>query len=335
MLCFAVFVRRGFLRVDSVLHLSHTVDAARGDGDNDGSNDRDWPYVLSRRHRKRTYLELSPCGRGGARDADPVVSPGYHGDGTDKVAAVATVDSLLETAALCKNFGGLHAVKNVDLSLAHGEIRAIIGPNGAGKTTLVNMISGRMSPTSGKIRFKGRDITGLKAWGRVFRGIVYTFQVTSIFKNLTCYENVALAAQRRLMRGVTNRFVLSESQIAERVEAALLQVGLSATGDQRADTLPYGHQRLLEVAMALALDPKLLILDEPLQGLAEEEISTFCDLLRMISQDLTVLLIEHNVSVVLELAEMITVMDGGEIIAEGSPAEIERNREVQKAYLGK
>jgi branched-chain amino acid transport system ATP-binding protein len=250
------------------------------------------------------------------------------------VVAVATVDSLLETAALCKSFGGLHAVNNVDLSLTRGEIRAIIGPNGAGKTTLVNMISGRMSPTSGRVRFKGQDITGLKAWGRVFQGIVYTFQVTSIFKNLTCYENVALAAQRRLMSGVTNRLVLSERQIRDRVQAALLQVGLSATGDQRADTLPYGHQRLVEVAMALALDPELLILDEPLQGLAQEEISTFCDLLRMISQEVTVLLIEHNVSVVLELAEMITVMDNGEIIAEGSPAEIERHRKVQRAYLG-
>jgi branched-chain amino acid transport system ATP-binding protein len=235
---------------------------------------------------------------------------------------------------LCKSFGGLHAVNNVDLSLNRGEIRAIIGPNGAGKTTLMNMISGRMSPTSGQVRFKGRDITKLKAWDRVLQGIVYTFQVTSIFKNLTCYENVALAAQRRMLRGVTNRFVLGERQITDRVQAALLQVGLSDTANQQADTLPYGHQRLLEVAMALALDPELLILDEPMQGLAQEEISTFCDLLRMISEEVTVLLIEHNVSVVLELAEMITVMDNGEIIAEGSPAEIERHHEVQKAYLG-
>ncbi|MEJ2219304.1 MAG: ABC transporter ATP-binding protein [Desulfobacterales bacterium] len=248
---------------------------------------------------------------------------------------MAAVDQLLETTALCKSFGGLHAVKNIDLSLARGEIRAIIGPNGAGKTTLMNMISGRMSPTSGQVRFKGQDITGLKAWGRVFRGIVYTFQVTSIFKSLTCYENVALAAQRRLMGGVTKRLVLSERQIADRVRAALLQVGLPAAGEQRADTLPYGHQRLLEVAMALALGPELLILDEPLQGLAQEEISTFCALLRTISQEVTVLLIEHNVSVVLELAERITVMDNGKIIAEGSPAQIERHEEVQKAYLGK
>jgi branched-chain amino acid transport system ATP-binding protein len=248
---------------------------------------------------------------------------------------MASVDSILETAALCKSFGGLHAVKDVDLCLPRGEIRAIIGPNGAGKTTLLNMISGRMSPTSGRVRFKGRDITGLKAWDRVFRGIVYTFQVTSIFKNLTCYENVALAAQRRLMGGAINQLVLSERQVADRVQAALLEVGLSATGDQRADTLPYGHQRLLEVAMALALNPELLILDEPMQGLAQEEIAAFCDLLRTISSEVTVLLIEHNMSVVLELAEKVTVMDNGEIIAEGSPAEIERHRKVQKAYLGK
>jgi branched-chain amino acid transport system ATP-binding protein len=252
------------------------------------------------------------------------------------VVAVASVDSsLLETDVLCKSFGGLHAVKNVDLSLTRGEIRAIIGPNGAGKTTLVNMISGRIPPTSGRVKFKGRDITKTKAWDRVFRGIVYTFQVTSIFKNLTCYENVALAAQRRLMGGMMDRLVLSERKIADSVQAALLDVGLSDIGDRRADTLPYGHQRLLEVAMALALSPELLILDEPLMGLAQEEILTFCDFLRTISKEVTVLLIEHNVSVVLELAEMITVMDNGEIIAEGTPAEIERHHEVQKAYLGK
>ncbi len=248
---------------------------------------------------------------------------------------MATLDLILETAALGKNFGGLHAVKNVDLHLPRGQIRAIIGPNGAGKTTLVNMISGRIRPTSGRVRFKDRDITALKAWDRVVQGIVYTFQVTSIFKNLSCYENVALAAQRHLLGGGIDRLVLSERQIAERVKTALRKVGLSANVDQRADNLPYGHQRLLEVAMALALDPELLILDEPMQGLAQEEISKFCELLQTLSREVTVLLIEHNMSVVLELAEMITVMDNGEIIAEGSAAEIERHREVQKAYLGK
>ncbi len=242
--------------------------------------------------------------------------------------------TLMETAALCKNFGGLQAVRDVDLRLAGGEIRAIIGPNGAGKTTLVGVISGRIRPTSGTITFKGQDITGLRAWDRVIRGIVYTFQVTSIFGHLSCYENVALAAQRRLMAGLIDRLALGEQRIAERVEAALVQVGLADSTERQADELPYGHQRLLEVAMGLALEPELLILDEPTQGLAQEEITEFCDLVRTISRKATVLLIEHNMSVVLELAQRITVMDKGEIIAEGTPAEIERHPEVQRAYLG-
>ncbi|MFQ5959261.1 MAG: ABC transporter ATP-binding protein [Alphaproteobacteria bacterium] len=246
---------------------------------------------------------------------------------------MATV-TLLETTALSKSFGGLQAVRDVQFRLAGGEIRAIIGPNGAGKTTLVSVISGRLRPTSGTVTFKGQRITRLRDWERVIRGIVYTFQVTSIYKNLTCYENVALAAQRRLMTGLVDRMALGEHRIAERVEAALRQVGLVDSMGRRADALPYGHQRLLEVAMGLALEPELLILDEPTQGLAQEEISGFCALIRTISRDATILLIEHNMSVVLELAEKITVMDKGAIIAEGTPAEIERHPEVQRAYLG-
>ncbi len=241
--------------------------------------------------------------------------------------------TLLETSALSKSFGGLHAVEDVALCLTGGEIRAIIGPNGAGKTTLVSVISGRIRPSRGTIAFKGRDITRLPPWERVMRGIVYTFQITSIYDGLSCYENVALAAQRRLMAGAIGRWALGEQRIAERVEAALGQVGLADSLERRADALPYGHQRLLEVAMALALEPELLILDEPTQGLTAEEISGFCDLIRKISQASTVLLIEHNMSVVLELAERITVMDKGAIIAEGTPAEIESHAEVQRAYL--
>lgn len=243
--------------------------------------------------------------------------------------------TLLETAGLSRNFGGLMAVRDVEFRLAGGEIRAIIGPNGAGKTTLVGIISGRIRPSSGTITFKGRDITRLRAWDRVALGIVYTFQVTSIYGNLSCYENVALAAQRRLMDGPIDRLALGERRIGERVAAALGEVGLAASAERRAGTLPYGHQRLLEVAMGLALEPELLILDEPTQGLAEEEISTFCGLIRKISEEATVLLIEHNMAVVLELAGKITVMDKGAIIAEGTPEEIERHPEVQRAYLGK
>ncbi len=231
-------------------------------------------------------------------------------------------------------YGGVQVLRQVSLDLAPGEVLGLLGRNGAGKTTLVSVISGRIRPSNGRVAFKGRDITRLRDWERVNRGIVYTFQVTSIYRNLSCYENVALAAQRRLMGGPIDRIRLGEEGIAEAVEAALARVGLAGRMDRRADELPYGHQRLLEVAMGLALEPELLILDEPTQGLAQQEISEFCELIRSIAKAATVLLIEHNMSVVLELAETVTVMDQGEIIAEGTPAEIERHPEVQRAYLG-
>lgn len=246
---------------------------------------------------------------------------------------MATV-TLLETIGLSKNFEGLQAVDDVELVIPAGEIRAVIGPNGAGKTTLVSLVSGRLKPTKGSIRFKGEDITGLRAWDRVSRGIVYTFQVTSIYANLSCYENVALAVQRRMMGGLRDRLVLAEERVTKGIELALSRVGLADEMHRQAGELPYGHQRLLEVSMGLALEPELLILDEPTQGLALEEISGFCDLIRAISKRATVLLIEHNMSVVLELAELITVMDKGMVIAEGTPSEIERDPVVQRAYLG-
>ena len=242
--------------------------------------------------------------------------------------------TLLEAKALGKRFGGLAAVDNVDFRLHKGEIRALIGPNGAGKTTLVSLISGRLRPSSGTISFMGEDITRLKSYQRVGRGIVYTFQLTSIYRNLSCYENVALAAQRSLGGGLGDRLFGAERAIAERVEAAIHRVDLTDRLDLPAGELPYGHQRLLEVAMGLALEPKLLILDEPTQGLAQGEIDSFCGLIRSLAESATILLIEHNMSVVLELAERITVMDRGVIIAEGAADEIERNPVVQRAYLG-
>lgn len=241
---------------------------------------------------------------------------------------------LLETAALSKRFGGLQAVQGVDFRLEQGEIRAIIGPNGAGKTTLVSLISGRLSPTSGRVLFKGRDITTLRAWDRVALGIVYTFQITSIFKSLSVFENVALAAQRRLMTSLRKRIGLRHSTLVERVDAALVKVGLLEVREQPAGALPYGHQRLLEVAMALALRPEVLALDEPTQGLAPEEIAALCQLIRRIASTGTILLVEHNVPVVLDLATKVTVMDKGAILAEGTPGEIEAHPDVQKAYLG-
>jgi branched-chain amino acid transport system ATP-binding protein len=247
---------------------------------------------------------------------------------------MAAVGPLLQTVALRKTFGGLEAVRSVDFHLPRGEIRAIIGPNGAGKTTLVSLICGRLTPTSGRVLFKGRDITRLRAHDRVALGIVYTFQLMSIFRNLTVYENVALSAQRRLMTGPLKYVVLSPGALAERVDAALAEVGLGGASARPAGSLPYGHQRLLEVAMALAAEPEVLALDEPTQGLAPDEIVTFSALIKRISQDITILLIEHNMRVVLELSQRITVMDRGSIIADGTPRDVESNPDVQRVYLG-
>ncbi|HSE94826.1 MAG TPA: ATP-binding cassette domain-containing protein [Methylomirabilota bacterium] len=239
---------------------------------------------------------------------------------------------LVETVGLSRAFAGLEAVRGVDFRLPPGEIRALIGPNGAGKTTLVSMISGRLRPTRGRILFRGRDITGLPPWDRVALGIAYTFQVTSIFRTLTVFDNVALAMQRRLARGAA--LARASPALAARVDAALANIGLAGAASAPAGSLPYGHQKLVELAMALALEPALLALDEPTQGLAPDEIAAFVRLIREISRTVTILLIEHNMAVVLDLSHRVTVMDRGAILAEGTPAEIERHPEVQRTYLG-
>jgi branched-chain amino acid transport system ATP-binding protein len=249
------------------------------------------------------------------------------------MAAMAAV-TLLAAKGLSRSFGGLHAVDRVDLELQTGEIRAIIGPNGAGKTTLVGLISGRVRPTRGRIVFAGEDVTALSAHRRVRRGIAYTFQITSIFGNLSAFDNVALAAQNTLQRGHPAWRPLDKSELARATDEALARVGLADRRGVTASELPYGHQRLLEVAMGLALDPKLFILDEPTQGLSDAEIAEFCALIRAIAEQSTVLLIEHNMDVVMQLARKVTVMDQGRILAEGTPDAIKANDAVQRAYLG-
>jgi branched-chain amino acid transport system ATP-binding protein len=235
---------------------------------------------------------------------------------------------LLITTGLSRNFGGLHAVDNVDFTLMPGEIRAVIGPNGAGKTTFVSMVSGRIQPSSGAIVFDGADITSMPAYVRVRQGIAYTFQITSIYANLSVYANVALPVQLTLRHGH------SKSAIQAAVMASLERTGLADRADMPAGQLSYGHQRLLEVAMGLALKPRLLILDEPTQGLADSEIDNFIALVREIARDATVLLIEHNMPVVMQLADRITVFNAGKILAEGTPEAIRENAAVQEAYLG-
>jgi len=235
--------------------------------------------------------------------------------------------TLLSARNLVKDFGGLRAVNVEAFNLPVGEIRAVIGPNGAGKTTFVSLLCGRLPPSSGTITFEDTDITRLPAHDRVARGIAYTFQITSIYPNLSLLDNVMLPAQRRASLNGT-------ADAAARAAEALERVGLTSRAQEMAGVQAYGHQRLLEVAMGLALSPKLLILDEPTQGLAEGEIESFIALIRDVARDATVLLIEHNMSVVMALAERITVMNFGEVLAEGTPEEIRANVDVQTAYLG-
>ncbi len=241
---------------------------------------------------------------------------------------------LLGTRNLNKSFGGLWAVRNVDFDLEEGEIRAIIGPNGAGKTTFVSLLSGRITSSSGSVEFRGADITSLPSYKRVRRGIAYTFQVTSIYPNLSAFENVAIAAQSSLDYSPGRHAGVDTDSLDSRVMAALESVELVDRARVKAGELAYGHQRLLEVAMGLALEPALLILDEPTQGLSDSENENFCALVRKISQSATILLIEHNMSVVMQLADKITVFNQGEILAEGTPVEIRDNARVQAAYLG-
>ena len=239
--------------------------------------------------------------------------------------------TLLSARGLTRDFGGLRAVNEVDFDLPKGQVRAVIGPNGAGKTTFVNLLCGRIAPSAGRIEFEGRDITRQPAHMRVASGIAYTFQITSVFTNLSLYDNVALAAQRRL---ITEKKRGGAGLLRERTMAALDRVNLADMAQQIAGSLSYGHQRLLEVAMGLALRPKLLILDEPTQGLADSEIANFIDLIRSVVEDATVLLIEHNMGVVMGLADRITVLNFGQVLAEGSPEEIRADPAVQSAYLG-
>ena len=231
--------------------------------------------------------------------------------------------ALIETRDLTLHFGGLRAVDGVDFTLNAGEIHALIGPTGAGKTTFVSLLSGRRLPQSGAILLNGEEITRLPAHLRVRKGIAYTFQITSIFPRLTVFDNVALAVQSRGAKG-----------LAAQTRAALARVGLAGLEEQEAQTLSYGHQRLLELAMGLALKPRLLILDEPTQGLAASEIEGFKALVQSLVPETTVLLIEHNMDVVMDIATRITVLNFGQVLASGTPEAIRANPAVQEAYLG-
>ena len=234
--------------------------------------------------------------------------------------------TLLSTRGLSRNFGGLKAVDNVDFDLPAGQVRALIGPNGAGKTTFVGMLSGRIPASAGSVRFDGQDVTTMPAHRRIRAGMAYTFQITSVFSRLPVAVNVALALRWR----TGDDAAATERQVAE----ALERVGIAERADQLAGDLSYGHQRLLEIAMGLSQQPRLLILDEPTQGLADSEIADFVALIRGLAGDMTILLIEHNINVVMQTADAITVLNFGSVLASGTPSEIRNNAAVQAAYLG-
>ena len=235
-----------------------------------------------------------------------------------------TIDNiLLYTENISKNFQGIEAVNNVNFKINKNEIRALIGPNGAGKTTFVSLLCGRIKASKGKVVFGGKDISDFPVYKRISNGIGYTFQITSIFFNLTVYENVALAIKKD-----------NSNEKINTVSEVLTKVGLLDRINQRSGDLSYGHQRLLELAMGMAQKPKLLILDEPTQGLSDSEIENFKKLIKDISSSTTILLIEHNMDVVMSIADNISVLHFGEIIAEGDKKTIQNDPIVQKAYLG-
>jgi branched-chain amino acid transport system ATP-binding protein len=247
------------------------------------------------------------------------------------------VTSVLDTRDLSRSFGALQAVSNVSMSVQRGEFRAIIGPNGAGKTTLFNLISGKIVPTAGRVLFHGEDLTATPAPERCRRGISRTFQMTSIFPELTVSENVRLAVQ---LKGEGNfRIFGGQKQLlasGRKAEEAIALLGLLDRTKVLASTLAHGDQRLLEIAMAVAQDPQLLLLDEPTQGLSIDETIATVEIIRRVARErkLTVLLVEHDTEVVFGLADRISVLNFGAIIADGTPDEIRTNVNVQKAYLG-
>ncbi len=242
---------------------------------------------------------------------------------------------VLETEALSKSFGGLAAVRDVSITLRRGELHALIGPNGAGKSTLVNLLSGELKPTSGTIRLDGRVITGTSAPLMAQAGVARSFQRTNIFAPLTVHDNVRLAAQaihtpaRSLLRPS-----VSAIDLDARVAEVLARIGLAEAPDRIAGTLSHGEQRLLEIAMTLAGAPRLLLLDEPLAGMGNEESEAIAGLLKSLARDHAVLLIEHDMDFVFAVADRMSVMVEGALLASGPPADIRADPAVQRAYLG-
>jgi branched-chain amino acid transport system ATP-binding protein len=248
---------------------------------------------------------------------------------------MAKEEAILRASGLTKEFKGFIAVKNVDLTVRRHTIHALIGPNGAGKTTCFNLLTHFLTATSGRIEFNGRDITGNSPAAIARMGLVRSFQISAVFPHLSVRENVRIALQRKL--GNSFHFWRSEKVLdaldgraMELVEA----VGLQAFAETQAVDLPYGRKRALEIATTLALEPEMMLLDEPMAGLGQEDIKRIAQLIRTVAKDRTVLMVEHNMSVVADLSDTITVLARGEVLAEGPYATVSKNPLVVEAYVG-
>jgi len=242
-------------------------------------------------------------------------------------------EPLLQVSNLAKRFEGIVACDDLALNVAAGDLHAVIGPNGAGKTTLISQLGGQVAPDSGRIRFAGNDITRLPMFRRSQLGLARSFQITSLFLDLSVLDNVAVQAHA----GHSFHFwrdARAEPELREPARAALQRMGLNARADRPASALSHGEHRQLELAMALAGNPRMLLLDEPMAGLGPEESARMVEMLRALKRELTILLVEHDMEAVFALADRITVLVYGRVIATGSPSDIRANDEVRQAYLG-
>ena len=249
--------------------------------------------------------------------------------------SAASGDTLLETRQLTKEFKGFVAVSQVDMKVQRGHIHALIGPNGAGKTTYFNLLTKFLIPTSGQILFKGQDITLEKPAQIARRGVIRSFQISATFPHLTVLQNVRIGLQRQL--GTSLHFWKSERSIEglnERAMQLLDTVGLADVADYVTVELPYGRKRALEIATTLAMEPELMLLDEPTQGMGHEDVERVTDLIKKVSANRTILMVEHNMSVVARIADTISVLQRGQIIAEGPYEVVSKNPQVLEAYMG-
>ncbi|MEI7786264.1 MAG: ABC transporter ATP-binding protein [Betaproteobacteria bacterium] len=251
--------------------------------------------------------------------------------------AEAKTETVLEIRDLVKSFGALRATDGVSLQVRSGEIHALIGPNGAGKTTLVAQLSGQLRPDQGDIVFMGQTINAVSAHARVGLGMVRSFQITRLFKSFSVLDNVALAVQsRQPQRGAFWRSVAQDQAIYDKAASILKEVGLDARADELAPSLSHGEQRILELALALATEPKMLLLDEPMAGTGPDESQRIVELIESLRRDkhMAILLVEHDMDAVFRLADRISVLVNGALIASGSPEDIRKDAQVRAAYLG-